>query len=89
MSGRKVIPLRPRGARRPVRTRALAEAATLARGLLFLLSLIVLGTFLVAAALVVGVVGSPLVALAVGWLVWRHARHPRGGAPRRLRVAGG
>jgi hypothetical protein len=55
----------------------LAEARELASGLVLTAALVVVGTVLVTAALVVGVVGSPLLALAIGYVVVRHRRERR------------
>ncbi|HET7824790.1 MAG TPA: hypothetical protein VFK90_05635 [Anaeromyxobacter sp.] len=59
----------------------LAEVRELASGLVLTAALVVVGTVLVTAALVVGVVGSPLLALAIAYVVVRHRRERR---PREL-----
>jgi hypothetical protein len=57
-----------------------ADARGFLAGMLFTSVLTLVGTFLVAAALLVGVVGSPLIAATVAWVVIRHRRAERTGA---------
>jgi hypothetical protein len=52
----------------------LEEARELANGLLFVLLVLVVGTLLVTATLVIGVVGSPVLAAGAGYLVVRRRR---------------
>jgi hypothetical protein len=65
----------------------LEEARFLASGLLFTAALVVVGTVLLAAALLVGVVGSPILAAGAGYLVFRHRRSARRRAVAAWRVA--
>jgi len=55
----------------------IADAKGFVSGLLFTAAIAVAGTFLVALTLVVGVVGSPVVAAVATYLVIRHRREAR------------
>jgi hypothetical protein len=55
----------------------LAEAREFASGLVLTVALVVAGTVLVTAALVVGVVGSPILAVAIAYAIVRHRRRQR------------
>jgi hypothetical protein len=55
----------------------LAEARELASGFVLTAALVVVGTVLVTAALVVGVVGSPLLAAAIAYVLVRNRRARR------------
>lgn len=83
----RVIPFQRGSARRHAPPGVLSEAAAIARGALFALAVVVLGSFLVAVALLLGVVGAPILAVALAWLLLRHARPSRAPAARRLRIA--
>ena len=55
----------------------MAEAKLFLSGLLFTVAVAVIGTALVTAALVIGVVGSPVIAAAVAYVVIRNRRAAR------------
>lgn len=77
MSDFTTVPLEARAF--PVRRAAtrIGEAKIFLGGLLFTLLVVLAGTFLVAAALVIGVVGSPIIAAAVVYVALRHRRAAR------------
>jgi hypothetical protein len=55
----------------------LEEARAFASGLVFTAALVVVGTILLTAALVIGIVGSPILAAAAAYLVVRHRQAGR------------
>lgn len=59
------------------RVSALTEVKLFLSGLLFTAAVAVIGTALVTAALVIGVVGSPVIAAAVAYVVIRNRRAAR------------
>lgn len=58
-------------------TSRVADAKSFMSGLLFIAFVALAGTFLLAVALVVGVVGSPIIAAVVAWVVVHHRRVAR------------
>ena len=82
-TGRAVV-LLPAFARTPWPVAALGAAAGVARHLALTLALVAGGTFVVAAALVVGVVSAPLLLVLATWLLWRASRGGARGVQRSI-----
>ncbi len=59
------------------RSSLLAEARNFVSGILFTAAVAAVGTVLFTAALVVGVVGSPIIAVVVAYAIVRHRRVAR------------
>jgi hypothetical protein len=77
MSDFEAIPLEAAEAPPEQFVTRLEEARYFASGLLFTAALVIVGTVLFTAALVIGVVGSPVLAAAAAYLVVRHRRAAR------------
>ncbi len=58
-------------------TSRLAEVRNLVSGILFTAAMAAVGTVLFTVALVVGVVGSPIIAVVVAYVMVRHRRRER------------
>ncbi len=77
MSDLTAAPLGARTESERVATSRVADVKSFVSGLLFTAIVALAGTFVFTAALVVGVVGSPIIALVVGHLLVRHRRLAR------------
>jgi hypothetical protein len=77
MSDFEAIPLEAAEAPAEQFAGRLEEARAFASGLVFTAALVVVGTVLFTAALVIGVVGSPVLAAAAAYLIVRHRRAAR------------
>ncbi|HEY6003094.1 MAG TPA: hypothetical protein VIV57_09470 [Anaeromyxobacter sp.] len=77
MSDFEAIPLEVADATSEQCAGRLEEARFFASGLLFTAALVVVGTVLLTAALVIGVVGSPILAAAAAYLLVRNRRSAR------------
>jgi ABC-type protease/lipase transport system fused ATPase/permease subunit len=85
-TGRAVV-LHPALARTPWPVAAAVAAAEVAKHLALTLAVVAGGTFVVAAALVVGVVAAPVLVALAAWLLWRASRDGARGVKRSLASA--
>jgi len=77
MSDFTAVPLEAQGVPTQLTSTWLRDTASLVRGLLSTLAVAVVGTFLVVVALMVGVVGAPVIAAAIAYAVIRQRRAAR------------
>lgn len=77
MSDFEAVPLEAEAAPAQRVMGRLAEAKNVVSGVLFTAAVAAVGTVLITLALVIGVVGSPIIAAVVAYVVVRHRRSAR------------